>query len=75
MVHPKHMNNVRKHKEQQMIDLLEMKRVVNPEIFCAEYPPCNPVHETIWLNTVTQVTYIYYDCPVDANWVRLSSHK
>ena len=61
-----------KAKEQQMIDLLEMKK---PEVINTHFsnkPPA-AINGAIWFNTINCETYIYYDDPVNASCVRISS--
>ena len=59
------------HKEQQMIDLLQMNRSDIEVMFCGIYPPPNPKDGKTWFNITTQELYVYYDYPVEASWVRV----
>jgi len=59
------------HKEQQLIDLLQMKRSDTVGMFCSKYPPPNPTKGTSWFDITSQELYVYYDCPVGASWVKI----
>jgi len=58
-------------KEQQLIDLLEMKRPSKNGTYVKPFPPLNPCIGDLWHDTTTSTLYIYYavDNLGTGNWV------